>query len=98
MNQEIRIRATKIQIQDFKESMLWKDIKHELGIWIKMAKEDALTIALQCASEEVPTDVSTRLAAIGGRIEAIYHLLQVPDNFLQELEEQTNDTGRNQTD
>jgi hypothetical protein len=90
MTGDIIIRSTKSQLEDFKQSMIWKDIKRELGIWIRMAKDELLPLAMQCTTDDIPTNTAAKLAAIGGRIEAIHHILQIPDNFIQELEVQAN--------
>lgn len=86
----MELRVTKGQIEEFKQSFLWKDMKRELGMWIQGLKSDAIRLAAHCASEDIPNNISARLAAIGGRLEAIDYLLNLPDEFLRELEGQAN--------
>ena len=32
---EVQVNATKNQIEEFKESVLWQDIKRELDFWVE---------------------------------------------------------------
>jgi len=87
---ELRLRATKASIEEFKDSVLWKDIKRELGVWKKMAGDELVSLAQGCSGIE---DL-TQAARIGGRIEAINYTLEILDVFLQEI----NNARRNETD
>jgi hypothetical protein len=87
---EMKLRTTKDSIEEFKDSILWKDIKRELGIWKKMAGDELISLAQGCSGIEDLTQV----ARIGGMIEAINYILEIPDIFLQEI----NDARRNETD
>ena len=87
---EMKLRATKDSIEEFKNSVLWKDIKRELGVWKKMAKDELVFLANGCSDIKDLTSI----ARIGGRIEAINYMLEVPDIFLQEIE----NARRNETD
>ena len=87
---EMKLRTTKDSIEEFKGSILWKDIKRELGIWKKMAGDELISLAQGCSGIEDLTQV----ARIGGRIEAINYMLEMPDIFLQEI----NDARRDETD
>ena len=87
---EMKLRATKDSIEEFKNSVLWKDIKRELGVWKKMAKDELVFLANDCSDIRDLTNI----ARIGGRMEAIDYMLEVPDIFLQEIE----DARRNETD
>jgi hypothetical protein len=87
---EMKLRVTKDSIEEFKDSVLWKDMKRELGVWKKMAGDELISLAQGCSGIEDLTQV----ARIGGRIEAINYMLEMPDIFLQEI----NDARRNETD
>jgi len=87
---EMKLRATKDSIEEFKNSVLWKDMKRELGVWKKMAGDELIFLAQGCSDIEDLTQV----ARIGGRIEAINYMLEMPDIFLQEI----NDARRDETD
>ena len=87
---EMRLRATKASIEEFKDSVLWKDIKRELGIWKKMAGDELISLAQGCSDIK---DLA-QVARIGGRIEAINYILEIPNIFLQEID----DARRNETD
>jgi hypothetical protein len=41
---EVNVRATKDQIHEFLESILWKDIKRELGAWKTGFKNEMMSI------------------------------------------------------
>ena len=87
---DMELRVTKDSIEEFKNSVLWKDIKRELGVWKKMAKDELVFLANDCSDIKDLTSI----ARIGGRMEAIDYMLEVPDIFLQEIE----DARRNETD
>jgi len=87
------MNATKSQVEDFKESLLWKDIKRELVEWKKMAKDEYSQVVGDAIND--PTTTSNTLMHLGslyGREATIDHLLVMPDVFLQILEEKKNDT------
>ena len=86
----MKLRATKDSIEEFKNSVLWKDIKRELGVWKSMAKDEIMSLAGACSDIKDLTNI----ARVGGRIEAIEYMLQILDIFLQEIE----DARRNETD
>jgi len=88
--QEMRIRVTKAALEEFKDSILWKDIKRELGMWKRMAGAELVSLAHDAKSLE---DL-THIARIGGRVEAINYMLGIPDIFLQEID----NVRRNKTD
>ena len=87
---EMKLRVTKASLEEFKDSVLWKDIKRELGVWKKIARDELISLAQGCSGIEDLTQV----ARIGGRIEAINYMLEMPDIFLQEI----NDARRDETD
>ena len=87
---EMKLRTTKASLEEFKDSVLWKDIKRELGVWKRIAGDELISLAQGCSGIEDLTQV----ARIGGRIEAINYMLEIPDIFLQEI----NDARRDETD
>jgi len=102
------MKSTKDQMVEFIESsFVWKDIKHELNIWIKAARVEYHTVVGDALAENIsvgsqpnrnsaPNDstakVLMRLGDIHGRVEAIEHMLALPDVFLQILEEEKDGT------
>jgi len=86
---EILVRATIDQITDFKESMLWKDIKRELAMWKKRFQSEYDEVVGDCINGgKESASVLTHLGDLHGRGAAIDYLLQLPDVFLQILEDQ----------
>lgn len=83
------VHATRDQINDFKQSILWKDIKRELGAWKKGFKIEQDSI-VDDAGENNPSTASVllHLGDLNGRQKAVNYLLQLPDIFLQILEDQ----------
>ena len=88
MDEQI-VRATRDQILEFKSSILWKDMKRELGKWKTGFKKEALSIVDNIAEENPSTpSVLTHLGDINGRIKTVDYMLGILDMFLQILEDQ----------
>lgn len=89
MAREIKIYSTRDQIKDFKDSVLWKDIKRELRSWKKGFDVELKGMVDDIAdNQNISTaSVLTHLGDLNGRVKAIDYLLSVPDIFLQILEE-----------
>jgi len=90
MAREIKIYSTRDQIKDFKDSVLWKDIKRELRSWKK-----GFDVELKGMVDDIADNpnistasVLTHLGDLNGRVKAVDYLLSVPDIFLQILEEE----------
>jgi len=80
---KLKLRSTKASIKEFKNSILWKDIKRELGTWRKMAEDEIISLAEECSDIK---DL-THIARIGGRTEAIDYMLEILDIFIQEIDD-----------
>ena len=98
MGNEVLIRATKGQIEDFLNSILWKDIRHELRKWKKGFKDEGDIIV----DEAIDTNPSTasvllHMGDLRGRAKAVDYLTKIPNIFLQILEEKENDSRRKPT-
>lgn len=99
MPEQMMIRATRDQIEEFKTSMLWKDIKRELGVWKKGFEQERAAIVDDAADKNLTSaTVLMHLGDINGRIKAVDYLLSLPNIFLQILEDQVNDSERKRTD
>lgn len=92
---EMKVRATKGQIEEFIDSILWKDFKRELGAW-KHGFEQELKSIVDNAADENPSTakVLMHLGDINGRLKAVDYLLSLPNIFLQLLEDQKDDSKR----
>jgi len=92
------VRATREQITDFIESLLWKDMKRELGAWKKGFDNELKTIVDDAATTNPSTaSVLLHMGDLNGRVKAVDYLLSLPNIFLQILEDQKDGTRRNQT-
>jgi hypothetical protein len=98
-DKQITVRSTKGEIERFIESILWKDIKRELGAWKKGFKAENESI-VDDAVETNPSTASVlmHLGDINGRMKTVDYLLSLPTIFLQILEDQKDDNRRNETD
>uniref|UniRef100_A0A6M3IJU4 Uncharacterized protein n=1 Tax=viral metagenome TaxID=1070528 RepID=A0A6M3IJU4_9ZZZZ len=97
-DKQILVRATKNQIEEFKSSFLWKDIKRELRMWKRGFDQERASIVRDSTDSNPSTaTVLMHLGDINGRVETVNYLLSLPDIFIQLLEEQ-NDSKRNSTD
>jgi len=89
--QEVIVNATKDQIETFKASILWSDIKRELKMWKDGCKDEYG----QVVGDSITSgkDILTHLGDIHGREMTIDYLLSLPDVFLHILkdEEDTKD-------
>jgi hypothetical protein len=98
------IRSTKSQIEEFKESLIWKDFKDELN---KLAKLALLEYDLvgearveDSGQRTIPNSSETliHLGDIKGRRKAVQYFLSIPDILLGIIEEKKNDSERDRTD
>jgi len=71
----IIIRSSKSDLVNFKNSVLAKDIRRELLVWLRMAR-----------SEYYEVDSLLEKGRIDGRIEAISYVLNIVDNMIEVLD------------
>jgi len=84
-NQEVIVNATEDQIEEFKTSILWHDIKRELELWKAGCKDEyGQTVGNSITSG---ANILTHLGDIHGREMTIDYLLSLPDVFLQILKD-----------
>ena len=92
------VRATKSQIEEFKESFIWKDIVDELNHLAKNALIEYDIVGESHIDDEghkiVPNTSETliHLGDIKGRRKAVAYFLSIPDILLQILGGQKNDS------
>jgi hypothetical protein len=96
------VTATKSQIEEFKKSFIWKDIKRELRILRGLFTKEYSQVVGSGINPSADAERSTattlmHLGDIHGRESAIDYLLALPDVFLQILEDEEN-VGCEQTD
>lgn len=89
MSETITINATKDQILEFKESILWKDIVNELESWLLGFKQEQDAIVDDAAANNPSTAaVLLHLGDINGRQKAVNYMIGILDVFLSIKEEQ----------
>lgn len=95
----VLIRATRGQIEDFKASILWKDIKRELGVWKTGAKNEySQVVGNVIAGESGLENSDMHLGSLYGREMTIDFLLGLPDMFLEILKEKSNESRSESAD
>jgi hypothetical protein len=89
---DVLIRATKEQILEFKESILWKDMKREMAIWRRQFERETLNVIDDMIEgEKESLSCMAHLASIHGRGRAIDFMIALPDTFLSILQMQKED-------
>jgi hypothetical protein len=85
---EVSVHATKDQINELKESVLWNDIVNELSIWKQGFNDEMMTIVDDSRDLNSSTAaVLLHMGDLNGRQKAVDYLLSLPDVFLQILED-----------
>lgn len=84
---EIRVRVTKGDLVEFKDSILWKDIRRELISWKKGFNSELKSIVDNAATTNPSSaTVLMHIGDINGRTKAVDYLLSIPDVFIGILE------------
>jgi hypothetical protein len=95
---EVRVNATRGQIEEFKSSVLWQDITKELRAWQHGFNLEMLSIVDEAESGNPSTaSVLLHMGDLNGRQKAIDYILGIPDVFLSILEDKKDDSRRNKT-
>ncbi|MHA1806538.1 MAG: hypothetical protein ACTSX2_03060 [Candidatus Thorarchaeota archaeon] len=95
----IVVNATRLQIEEFKSSVLWQDIKRELELWSKGFEDEMKNIVDDAESKNPSTaSVLLHMGDLNGRMKAVAYVLNILDVFLDVLEAKKDDTRRNETD
>ena len=96
---DVEVSATKLQIEGFKESILWQDIKRELDKWRSGAiSEYGRVIGDVIEGNSGIENSDMHLGSLYGRERTIDFMLSLPDMFLQILEEKEDATRLESTD
>ena len=87
------VYATKEQIKEFIESVLWQDLVRELNVWKEGFTFEMMAIVDNAASAN-PSSASVLLhmGDVNGRIKAVDYFISLPNVLLQILEENSNDS------
>jgi hypothetical protein len=93
--EEVRVNATKDQINELKESVLWLDIVNELTMWKQGFNDEMMTIVDDSRDLNSSTAaVLLHMGDLNGRQKAVDYLLSLPDVFLQILEDKKQPTEK----
>ena len=96
---EVRINATKAQIEGFEESILWQDIKNELSFWAEGLDHERESLPEKIVKDNLTSAAAlTHYISIDERRAAIKYFKRIPDVFLELLEEKINDSERERAD
>lgn len=96
---EIKVHSTRYQIEEFKNSVIWKDIKRELSAWKLAFRKEMMAIVDDSATENPSTaSVLMHLGDINGRQKAVDYILSLPDIFLNILEDTKDGSRRESTE
>lgn len=88
------VSATKVQIEEFRESLLWQDIIEEIEKWSDNSKQEPLAIVAE--SSETNPSTATVLMRIGhasGIQNAVVYFKGILDTLLS-MKEAENDSQR----
>jgi hypothetical protein len=85
--ENIQVRASKGDLQEFKRSIIWGDMKRELHAWRK-AFETEMRSIVDNASKENPStaNVLMHIGDINGRIKAVDYMMSLLDVFIDILD------------
>ena len=89
----IEVNATKNQIENFKDSILWNDIVRELDIWSEgFAKEQDSIVENASLDNPSTASVLLHMGDINGRRKAVIYFKDILNVFLSVLEDKKNDS------
>lgn len=98
-DQGIAVNATRGQIEEFKESILWQDICRELDFWSEgFAREQDAIIDNAVSDNPSTATVLLHYGSINGRKKAVAYFKQILDVFLDVLESKKDDTELDEID
>ncbi|MCK4828113.1 hypothetical protein KA005_70945 [bacterium] len=84
---EIDINATKDQIEEFKDSILWSDMVRELNSWKEGFNGEMMSIVDNSADENPSTaSILLHMGDLNGRQKAVDYIISILDVFLSILE------------
>ena len=97
------VRSTKSKIEEFKNSMLWKDIQDELKRLSRNAQLEYDLVGEPHVDDQgfrvIPNESETliHLGDIKGRRKAVNYFLDILEVLLQEIEDEKANVGKQET-
>lgn len=96
---ELKVNASRDQIEDLKGSILWSDITRELESWKEGFNIEMLNIVNDAETENPSTaSVLLHMGDLNGRQKAANYFLSILDVFIDILETQKEDKEEKETD
>lgn len=91
---DVKVRVTKGDLEEFKKSILWGDIKRELHAWKKGFESELKSIVDSAATTNPSTaSVLMHMGDINGRMKTVDYMLSLPDVFIGILESEESKSG-----
>lgn len=95
--EQVKVSVTIGDLEEFKQSLIWRDMKRELLSWKKGFEREMKSMVDRIASDNPTTAVVlTHLGDINGRTKAVDYMLSLPDVFISILEAEQKSTAINQ--
>lgn len=89
---EFKIHSTRDQIEEFKQSVIWKDMVKELMSWKRGFISESNSIVEDAAvHNHTSANVLLHVGDINGRRKAVDFLIALPDMFLSMLDSEKKD-------
>lgn len=89
---ELKVNASRDQIEDLKESTVWNDITRELKSWKRGFNAETLSIVDDAESNNPSTaSVLLHMGDLNGRQKAVDYMLSILDVFIDIIETQKED-------
>lgn len=89
--EEMKIMSTVGDLEEFKKSIIWRDIRRELKAWKRGFERERNSIVDESVSSNLNSaQVLMHLGDLNGRTKAVDYLLSLPDVFISILQDQIN--------
>ena len=95
--ESVKVSVTIGDLEEFKKSLIWRDMKRELLSWKKGFEREMMSMVDNIATTNPSSaQVLTHLGEINGRTKAVDYMLSLPDIFIGILESDQKSTEVNQ--
>jgi len=95
--EQVKVSVTIGDLEEFKKSLIWRDIKRELLSWKKGFERELKSVVDNIATTNPTTaQVLTHLGDINGRMKAVDYMMSLPEVFISILESEQKSTALNQ--
>lgn len=97
--EQLTLRTTRDQVEEFKSSILWADIIEELESWKEGFKREMESIVDEAAnSNPSSASVLLHMGDLNGRMKAVDYFLSIPDVFLSLMEDKEDKHNKTKED